>query len=150
MRKLVNFTGSLKILKFILWDTFVCKTYNVELKIYRGNHSKHQANFFWKSVSLNSRKRWRKLWITLSKFSQKIRRYRADNTGGTLSPLFFSEQKKKKGKQSLSNQLKNWKFITLAVYFEERGWAKKTFDQLLIYWKIQISRKIYKYTKFGF
>ena len=44
--------------------------------------------------------------------------------GNPFTPIFFGA-KKKKGKQSLSNQLKNWKFITLAVYFEERGWAKK-------------------------
>ena len=37
-----------------------------------GNYSYHQATFFRKSVSPNSRKGWRKLQFALSKLSPKI------------------------------------------------------------------------------
>ena len=40
-----------------------------------GIYSFSKAAFFWKSVSPNRRKGWMKLWFTVLKFSQKIRRW---------------------------------------------------------------------------
>ena len=46
---------------------------------------------------------------------------------------------------------KNFEFYC-SICIEERGWVKtqNTFDQLLIYWKIQVIRKVYKSQFFNF
>ena len=55
----------------------------------RRSYSFHQAAFFRKSVSPNSRKAWRKLWLALSKFYKVLVCYDYENIDFVLWSVLF-------------------------------------------------------------